>query len=44
MVLNGEKSYDLHFNPTDKLSKSQKAYAEGQYYLFKNWYENWNKE
>ena len=44
MVLNGEKSYDLHFNPTDKLSKSQRAYAESQYYLFKNWYENWNKE
>ena len=43
MVLNGEKAYDLHFNPTDKLSESQKNYAESQYTLFKNWYRDWNK-
>ncbi len=43
MVLNGEKAYDLHFNPTDKLSKSQIAYAEDQYYLFKKWYSDWIK-
>ena len=43
MVLNGEKAYDLHFNPTDKLSKSQIAHAEDQYYLFKKWYSDWIK-
>ena len=43
MVLNGEKAYDLHFNPTDKLSKSQIGYAEDQYYLFKKWYSDWIK-
>ena len=43
MVLNGEKEYELHFNPTDKLSESQRKYAESQYMLFKNWYRNWYK-
>ena len=43
MVLNGENEYELHFNPTDKLSQSQKKYAENQYNLFKNWYRDWNK-
>ncbi len=43
MVLNGDKAYELHFNPTDKLSESQKGYAKKQYDLFKNWYVNWNK-
>ena len=43
MVLNGEKAYGLHFNPTDKLSKSQITYAEDQYYLFKKWYSDWIK-
>ena len=43
MVLNGEKAYKLHFNPTDKLSESQRKYAESQYSLFKNWYLDWNK-
>jgi len=43
MVLNGEKSYEIHINPTDKLSKSQKLFAEKQYNLFKNWYSDWIK-
>ena len=43
MVLNGENEYELHFNPTDKLSESQRKYAESQYRLFKNWYRNWYK-
>ena len=43
MVLNGENEYELHFNPTDNLSESQKKYAENQYNLFKNWYRDWNK-
>ena len=33
MVLNGENEYELHFNPTDNLSESQKKYAENQYYF-----------
>ncbi len=43
MVLNGEKAYDLHFNPTDKLNESQIAYADQQYRLFKKWYSDWIK-
>ena len=43
MVLNGDDAYNLHFNPTDKLSKSQMMYAKKQYLLFKEWYENWKK-
>ena len=43
MVLNGERAYNLHFNPTDKLSKSQMMYAKKQYLLFKEWYKNWKK-
>ena len=41
MVLNGDKGYDLHFNPTDKLSDSQKIYAKKQYDLFVKWYSSW---
>ena len=43
MVLNGDKAYSLHFNPTDKLSDSQMNYAKKQYDLFKKWYFDWNK-
>ena len=43
MVLNGEQAYKLHFNPSDKLSDSQKKFAKAQYNLFKKWYKNWNK-
>jgi len=43
MVLNGEQAYKLHFNPSDKLSDSQKKFAKAQYNLFKEWYKNWNK-
>ncbi len=41
MVLNGDKGYDLHFNPTDKLSDSQKMYAKKQHDLFVKWYSSW---
>jgi 1-pyrroline-4-hydroxy-2-carboxylate deaminase len=43
MVLNGDNAYNLHFNPTDKLSESQMNYAKKQCSLFKNWYKNWSK-
>jgi 4-hydroxy-tetrahydrodipicolinate synthase len=41
MVLNGDAEYALHFNETDALSDSQKAYVESQYALFKTWYASW---
>ncbi|MGW7771512.1 dihydrodipicolinate synthase family protein [Pseudomonas machongensis] len=44
MVLNGDKEYTLHFNETDKLSDSQRRYAEIQYSLFKEWYGNWSAQ
>jgi 1-pyrroline-4-hydroxy-2-carboxylate deaminase len=40
MVLSGEPEYELHFNPTDKLSPSQQRHLENQFTLFKNWYQN----
>ena len=41
MVLNGDREYALHFNPTDALSDAQRAYAEEQYRLFRAWYAEW---
>ena len=42
LVLNGESEYELHFNETDQLSASQKAFIEQQYQLFKNWWASWD--
>jgi len=41
MVLEGNPEYELHFNPTDALSESQKTFARTQLDLFKRWYANW---
>ncbi|MGL4437739.1 MAG: dihydrodipicolinate synthase family protein, partial [Bosea sp. (in: a-proteobacteria)] len=41
MVLEGNPEYALHFNPTDELSASQKAFAAEQLTLFKRWYAAW---
>lgn len=41
MVLEGHKEYELHLNPTDALSPSQKAHLEGAWRQFKAWYGNW---
>ena len=41
MLLEGNPEYELHFNPTDQLSASQKRYAETQLKLFKSWYKAW---
>jgi len=43
MVLNGDREYTLHFNPTDALSDAQRNYAEEQYRLFRAWYAAWNR-
>jgi 4-hydroxy-tetrahydrodipicolinate synthase len=42
MVLEGSPEYELHFNPTDTLSASQKHYAATQLALFKSWYRSWS--
>ena len=41
MVLEGSREYDRHFNGSDALTPSQKAFAEQQLGLFKTWYANW---
>lgn len=41
MVLNGEREYALHFNETDALSPAQQAHVDGQYALFRTWYDAW---
>lgn len=41
MFLEGNDAYELHFNPADKLSDSQREYAKIQLELFKTWYLNW---
>jgi len=42
LVLNGEAEYELHFNESDALSPSQRAFAEAAYTRFKSWYAAWN--
>jgi 4-hydroxy-tetrahydrodipicolinate synthase len=41
LVLNGETEYELHFNETDALSPSQRAFAEQSLNRFRNWYQSW---
>jgi 4-hydroxy-tetrahydrodipicolinate synthase len=41
MVLNGESEYELHFNPSDRLSASQKSFVETQYQQFQRWWNQW---
>jgi 4-hydroxy-tetrahydrodipicolinate synthase len=43
MVLEGHREYELHFNPTDSLSESQKRFARSHLELFKRWYAAWVK-
>jgi 1-pyrroline-4-hydroxy-2-carboxylate deaminase len=43
MFLEGGSEYELHFNPTDVLSQSQKTFASNQLKLFKSWYASWSK-
>lgn len=42
MVLQGDAEYALHFNPTDELTPSQRAWAETQFTQFKTWYAAWS--
>lgn len=41
LVLLGENAYELHFNATDQLSRSQMTFAATQLKLFQRWWENW---
>lgn len=41
MLLEGNAEYELHFNPSDQLSGSQRHYAASQLRLFKEWYRRW---
>lgn len=41
MVLEGHAAYEHHFNATDTLSKSQRAFLEQQWSLFKSWWAQW---
>ena len=42
LVLLGDTDYEHHFNPSDRLSESQRRYAEDQLKLFQNWWTNWD--
>ncbi|WP_127754535.1 dihydrodipicolinate synthase family protein [Devosia sp. 1566] len=42
LELQGEDAYKLHFNSTDELSPSQRAWAERQFNQFKAWYAQWS--
>lgn len=44
MVLAGNPEYALHFNEADRLSDSQRRYAETQFTLFSDWYQSWSQQ
>lgn len=44
LELQGETAYALHFNSTDELSPSQRAWAQKQYEQFKTWYGAWSAQ
>ena len=41
LTLRGEAEYQYHFNQTDELSDSQKAFAEAQLKQFDAWWADW---
>ena len=41
LVLLGETDYEHHFNESDRLSESQRRFAEEQLRLFRTWWANW---
>ncbi|QDU39558.1 4-hydroxy-tetrahydrodipicolinate synthase [Maioricimonas rarisocia] len=41
MVLEGNAEYAHHFNPSDALSPSQRAFLEDQWRLFRSWWDAW---
>lgn len=43
MVMQGHPEYTLHFNETDELSPTQRAWAETQFNQFRAWYDQWSR-
>jgi len=41
MVLEGNPEYEHHFNPTDRLSDSQREFIHAQWTLFRKWWAAW---
>lgn len=41
LELSGDEAYRLHFNETDELSSSQRAFAKAQFEQFQRWYAEW---
>ncbi len=41
LVLLGDNDYEHHFNPTDRLTESQRSYAEAQLRVFQDWWAGW---
>lgn len=41
MVLEGSPEYEHHFNGSDALSSSQRAFLEEQWRTFRNWWDAW---
>ncbi len=42
MVLEGNPEYEHHFNTSDSLSSSQRAFIQDQWTLFKSWWSHWS--
>jgi 4-hydroxy-tetrahydrodipicolinate synthase len=42
LELNGEPEYAFHFNDSDALSPTQRAFAKTAYTRFRSWYSSWN--
>ena len=43
LELLGDARYQLHFNETDALSPTQRAFAKAQFEQFCTWYESWSE-
>jgi dihydrodipicolinate synthase/N-acetylneuraminate lyase len=41
MVLEGSPEYEHHFNESDELSPTQRAFVRTQWQLFQNWWDRW---
>ena len=41
LELLGDDAYQLHFNASDELSASQRAFAKAQFEQFQTWYADW---
>ena len=41
LELQGDDRYAMHFNESDALSPSQRAFAKQQFEQFERWYERW---